>query len=446
MLMFCLISALSLALTLSPGEEPFPIKSEGDVNFTVDVARFRIGEGTYLELYYEVPSEELTYLKEEVQLKASFQAQLTLKGPRGEEVVEEWDRVSYIPSLEVARRRALSALDQYALYPLRDGEYELSLGVTDINSGEEGEVRAKVKIEPWDDQLTLSDLELAISVEPDTGKGIFTKSGLRIVPNPTHEFGNRRMLLYSYSEIYNLRGRKYEVRYSIHDDKGSLIKSLPPRRYSITGDRAIEVGAVNVMGLPPADYSLKVEVEDTSGLATSSSPFRVMELLLPKQELVMSEGAQNYYRLIEYLATDEELKFYRSLSDTGREQYITGFWRKRDPTPSTPQNEALEEFAERMRYADKEWSTQLGKGRDADRGRIYIRYGRPDETEHHPAELSYKPYESWLYYGEGGRQFIFCDLSGYGDYELIYSSEGSELSDPQWHRYIDPSVIQVKRR
>ncbi len=444
--MFCLISALSLALTLSLGEDPFPIRSEGELNFTVDAARFRIGEGTYLELYYEVPSEELSYVEEEVQLKASFRAQLTLKGPRGEQVVEEWERVSYVPSLEVARRRALSALDQYALYPLREGEYELSLAVTDINSGEEGEVRTKVSIEPWDDQLTLSDLELAISVEPDTGKSIFTRRGLRRIPNPSHQFGDRRVLLYSYGEIYNLRGRKYEVRYSIYDDKGSLIKSLPPRRYSVTADRAVEVGAMNVMGLPPADYSLKVEVEDTTGLASSSSSFTVIELLLPKEDLVMSEGAKSYYKLIEYLATDKELRFYRSLSDTGREEYITGFWKKRDPTPSTPQNEALEEFAERMRYADKEWSTQFGKGRDTDRGRIYVKYGRPDETERRPAELTYKPYESWLYYGEGGRQFVFCDLSGYGNYELIYSSEGSELSDPQWDRYIDSSVIQVERK
>lgn len=447
-LFLILVLAFILSVpSLSLGEESFPAESAGEVDFTVDAARFSLeGGGTYLEFYYEIPSEELTYVEVEGQLKASFKATMRLRSPGGKEVVDEWERVSYLPSLETARSRDLSALDQYEICLLRPGEYDFSLEIHDLNSGREGKVSRKISSIRWKDELTLSDIQFATAVKQDTTQGPFTKRGLMVTPNPTHHFGNRRMLLYSYSEIYNLKGEEYEVRYSIYDEKGSLVKTLPPRRFPTTGATSLEVGAINVIALPAGDYHLRVEVEDGIGSAVSESSFKVAELLLPREKLALSEQVKEYYDLIEYVATQKELRFYRTLSDTGKKEYLIGFWKRMDPTPATPENEALDEFVRRVRYADSEYGSQFGKGRDTDRGRVFIKYGTPDEIESHPAELTYKPYESWLYYGSGGKQFIFVDLSGYGNYELIYSSEGSELTDPDWEKYVDPSVVQVRKR
>jgi hypothetical protein len=46
-----------------------------------------------------------------------------------------------------------------------------------------------------------------------------------------------------------------------------------------------------------------------------------------------------------------------------------------------------------------------------------------------------KPYEIWFYNEiEGGVQFIFGDISGFGNYELLHSTKRGEVNDPDWER------------
>jgi len=62
------------------------------------------------------------------------------------------------------------------------------------------------------------------------------------------------------------------------------------------------------------------------------------------------------------------------------------------------------------------------KGWKSDRGRIYIKYGEPDEVynEVHPLDL--KPYIVWVYY-RPNLVFVFMDMGGYGQYELRNKDE-----------------------
>ena len=123
------------------------------------------------------------------------------------------------------------------------------------------------------------------------------------------------------------------------------------------------------------------------------------------------------------LATDEE-----------REKFIEDFWHSRDPDPDTEENEFKEEFFERVAYANEHFSS--GKpGRLTDRGRIYIKFGKPDEIESHPSGGLYQrpysegggatstyPFEKWFYRYlpnvESGVELEFVDPSGSGEYRL----------------------------
>ena len=123
------------------------------------------------------------------------------------------------------------------------------------------------------------------------------------------------------------------------------------------------------------------------------------------------------------LATDEE-----------REKFIEDFWNSRDPDPDTEENEFKEQFFERVAYANEHFSS--GKpGRMTDRGRIYIKFGKPDEIESHPAGGLYQrspnegggststyPFEKWFYRYlpnvESGVELEFVDPSGSGEYRL----------------------------
>jgi GWxTD domain-containing protein len=139
-----------------------------------------------------------------------------------------------------------------------------------------------------------------------------------------------------------------------------------------------------------------------------------------------------------YLITAEERAAYLGLStDAERERFIEQFWLRRDPTPGTPENEARDEHYSRLAYVNEHLGTSLTTpptpGWRTDRGRILIRYGRPDEIESHPSGGTYDrpleqggpttrtfPFEIWLYKhidGVGDKVLMeFVDPNGTGEF------------------------------
>ncbi len=115
---------------------------------------------------------------------------------------------------------------------------------------------------------------------------------------------------------------------------------------------------------------------------------------------------------VAYIITDEERSAFKTLAnDEEREQFITQFWLRRDPTPGTPENEFKTEHYRRIAYANEQFSPTTGlPGWKTDRGRIYITFGPPDEIEDHssggayvrpPEEgggtISTFPFQQWRY-------------------------------------------------
>ncbi|MEK7404421.1 MAG: GWxTD domain-containing protein [Acidobacteriota bacterium] len=113
---------------------------------------------------------------------------------------------------------------------------------------------------------------------------------------------------------------------------------------------------------------------------------------------------------VSYIITDEErTAFKRLATDDEREQFIEQFWLRRDPSPDSQENEFKEEHYRRIAYANERFASGI-PGWKADRGRLYITFGPPDEIESHPSGGSYErpieegggttstfPFEKWRY-------------------------------------------------
>lgn len=97
---------------------------------------------------------------------------------------------------------------------------------------------------------------------------------------------------------------------------------------------------------------------------------------------------------VAYVITDEERQAFKRLAtDEEREQFVEQFWRRRDPTPDSIENEYKEEHYRRIAYANERFASGF-PGWKSDRGRIYITFGPPDEIEDHPSGGSYvRPWE-----------------------------------------------------
>lgn len=90
------------------------------------------------------------------------------------------------------------------------------------------------------------------------------------------------------------------------------------------------------------------------------------------------------------------------------------FWKQRDPDPSTPENERLIEHFRRVIFARDNFHFTAPPYYD-DRGKIYIKYGPPDDRYNSQAAgLPVKDNESWSYESiEKGLVFDFVSESGY---------------------------------
>lgn len=135
------------------------------------------------------------------------------------------------------------------------------------------------------------------------------------------------------------------------------------------------------------------------------------------------------------IITPEEESTFRKLSNSvERDNFIEAFWRRRDPTPDTEENEFKEEHYRRRAYADEHFSAGM-QGSKTDRGRIYIIHGAPDSIDSHPAGGPYQrpaeegggqtstfPFEIWRYRNIDGIgqevEIEFVDTCGCGAYHI----------------------------
>jgi GWxTD domain-containing protein len=143
---------------------------------------------------------------------------------------------------------------------------------------------------------------------------------------------------------------------------------------------------------------------------------------------------------VRYIITPEERKaFVQMATDEERENFIESFWMRRDPTPDSMENEYKEEHYRRIAFANDRYASGI-PGWRADRGRIYIAYGPPDEIESHPSGGQYqRPYEE----GGGFTSTYPFEIWRYRWIEGIGSDILLEFVDPtmtgEYRLTMDPS-------
>lgn len=121
---------------------------------------------------------------------------------------------------------------------------------------------------------------------------------------------------------------------------------------------------------------------------------------------------------IKYIASQNEWKKIKDIPVNQLYQVIDDFWELHNTNPNSSRNETRELFYSRVLKAEELFSVHSKlRGWKSDRGRVFIKYGQPDEIidEVHP--LNKHPYIRWYYY-KSNTSYLFIDKSGYGNYKL----------------------------
>lgn len=409
------------------------LKSEGKVEFVVDYSRFlRSDSITVFEFSYLLNLNSLKRKDGRLEFKAKVEINgKSLTSP----IVTEWTQRTDKP-LSYSIDKFWASLAQ--------GEYDVKFTISDLNSRNSGKAVFKVRSLEKDTILQGSDLQLLLSMYPGEDS-VFGRFGYVQIPNPSATYSGGRDTLFFYMELYNLSADTvpYFVRYFILDEHGSLLRATNPIVRERSEFPLIRDGIL-LEGLKGGKYTIRVQVVDP---ATGRSVEEERDFLYVASEPVSGEISTediSYFYFIDYYASPSELREFQSLPEDGKVLYLKKFWKRFDPTPDTDYNEFFVEFTKRCRYADENFSLPEKSGRLTDRGRIYIKYGQPDERNRVTFELTSRNREHWIYYSGGLKEFVFVDIKNTGDFELVYSTESDEPSKPDWTRYVSPADLQKR--
>jgi GWxTD domain-containing protein len=143
------------------------------------------------------------------------------------------------------------------------------------------------------------------------------------------------------------------------------------------------------------------------------------------KEKDLPPGFRDWLKLVNYIIRPEEKDVFMQLAnDREREIFIQTFWKQRDPTPGTPENEYREEHIKRFNYANNYF--RRGSPREGwmtDMGRFHIILGPPVSIERFDNQKGLYPAQVWYYYGEKAKGLpahfgiVFFKRGGAGEYK-----------------------------
>lgn len=352
-------------------------------------------------------------------------------------------------------------------FALAPGTFKVDVTVTDSVSGRQ--LAGSAAIEGFTAAPELSDLLLAsamrIADANDTvpapgelrrGNTLMTAAAtLRLTPLRTSAF----YLLEAYNPgATDLSGT---MGVAIDDASGKTIFKTAPTPVRIAAGGGLLKGSVDLEGLPPGSYAMRVSVALPGGTFERAAPFEMagLEESLARDTMRIAAervGDEGYFQYMSgeqldsafapllYVAKPAELKAWKKdMSDEAKQRYLTQFWSQRDPSPGTQRNEIREAFYDAIDFANRTYSERRVPGWKTDRGRIYAKYGAPDDVLRRLQEISNsRPYEVWRYTRGRQRWYVFADRSSLGNFKLVHTNDVQENRMPDWREILGEDTVR----
>jgi len=430
----------NLALFSSVREENLPVRSSGQLAFDVDICQYQFSKSkTLVEISYSLNLFQLVQKHASTDSNAVLNVDLCLTAAEGESLAKVHER-KVISLSDLRQKRAGYAFIDLKRFGVVPQPLTVKLTIKDSSSTLTGQVIYPLIVRKFTNEFSLSDLFFISHVQKATKKSVFEKHGAFLIPDPSRIFyvKGKNSRAFVYYEINNLKydansPSYYSVSYAVHDLTGKEIISSTPKTVLKKSFSGARIEMIPLTGFSTGVYQLTLTVKDLTSTKsqTINRYFQVYaedennKLLLPMSE----QDIKKYFDQIKYIATDTEKKIFKKLSPRGKQEFLLNFWKSRDPTPGTPENEFMEEHFRRLAYCKAHFQGEI----DSDMGRIYIKYGPPIDIQRNFSSIEYsKPVIIWTYALDGRSEFVFVDRSGDGNYVLVHSTYRDEYKNPNW--------------
>jgi len=439
----------------------FPIFSQNKVDFEYDYAQFGYDSASnYVEFYYSFNQASLIVVETDSAdyIQGILHISIT-DSATGEFVVHNsWLVPNIIQDSSDFNKSLIGAIG----FVIGEGVYYCELSGADAqDSLKTRTIDGYLKINPFL-KLTasMSDLQLASNIIPQSTNesSIFYKNTYEVTPMPTAIFGENQPVLFYYTELYNLSdesgSNNLRLDQLVINSRQQLVINQS-KQIDRKVDSRVEVGAVHAFKLPTDTYTLVCTLIDSAanlGVSSSKKFFvynpdvvyvdtftiQTTSVLSSAFGVMSEEELDDLFNKSNYIASESEKDQYELLTtEGGKREFMFNFWEGRENDPLQEYKQVYLDYISRVNESNARYKAMGKNGWQTDRGRVFLIYGEPSEIERFPNQPETRPYEIWSYHHiEGGVYFVFGDITGFSDYQLIHSTKRGELRDESWERRI----------
>ncbi|MCC7246842.1 MAG: GWxTD domain-containing protein [Saprospiraceae bacterium] len=421
-------------------------------------AVFATPDKPYLEVNIEIAAASVTFkAMDSTHLQAGVETLILIKS--GDKIVNFEKYVLQSPLVFSPQ----DLLDVKRMN-LPEGEYTLEVvckDMFDATNMDTYKAQIKVTAQP---QIRLSEVQLLRSFKRDDSANPFTKNGFFLEPLPFAFYDRNATQLAFYAEIYHAdkamgAAANYTARYFIERDMNNgqyaLVSTGSQRKQAAPIDALLV--QMDISKLESGNYRLSVELRNPANEVVytqtrtfqRSNPFLnfadndITDDVLKRQFVqTLTEDELIYcLKALSPLALGDEPEILKNLlkeKDAKKMRYhIFRHFARVDA--NNPGN-AYQQYILLANAANDKFKSGFRYGFENDRGRTFMKYGKPDDMIREENDPSAPPYEIWIYYNfpktkQKNVKFLFYNPTLAGeDFVLLHSNARGEINNPRWER------------
>ena len=412
-----------------------------------EVLRFFNYDGsTEFHINFKIPNKEVQFIQTPQGLTAHLDIKFDIHF--GDEIISEnqFTHLAGAHTMAIAQSENHYILDKID-FSLSNNGYTAHLEIRDRNASTYYTQKYNLVLLTEDSLISDIEISQAISTELIPALEMFQRGQYQfyVDPIPVLDGGNRDFIaffhvanvtagadsLYRFYEFIKLK-QEDEVIWEFENYRTIETVPFPVIRRIPLGD------------YEPGLYQIEITIQDprTQHLTTVYRNFSLTRVFLQYTQRVFTDDADEF-ELISYFLNSRQRRMWRGLTEEGQKNYIDRFWAANNPNVASDNNLFLETIRQRVNEANWRFSYHRA-GWKTDMGRVYIKYGNPDNIIHRDTDIdarySRKPYQIWHFYGSS-KTYVFLDFQGNNNYRLVYvRNDDTESTDPNWRAYFGVEI------
>lgn len=408
-----LLISLLMIMTVLPAGTKSPKQSHEDTDmlglpiYYYDIGTFPMvsRDSVKVVIKTKVPFDALQFIKQGDIFTANYELFILIVDENDKKHASKiWKQNLQTESYYETNSQQLFDINE-VIFRLLPGKYKLTLSILDLDTKKKYIRRDEINIADfYDKPLTISTIDIIEQVLTDEqGKPDDISSIDGDINDRQTDFVVRFDILSN--------GGIADIGYRILSQDEKIVTK---ETFTDTLDNGITNQRLTISrkSLGYSKYKIVIEVAIGKDKVSRSRVFNLRWIGMSK----LIDDLDAAIEQMKYIVHSKKFKKLKKASAKEKKNEFIKFWENMDPTPETEENELMNEYYRRVRYANAHFSG-FTEGWKTDMGMIFILFGPPNDIERHPFELHSKPYEIWYYY-DINKTFIFVDETGFGDYRL----------------------------